>query len=102
MMGKKRLSDEERIKRRRERDRLRKRKQRASQKREQEMTEDFFGGILGGKTIEPHGSQTDKNVTNPDKIPRCPRCGHLREFCTCARDAEGKLTDGDGWLQSPV
>jgi hypothetical protein len=101
-MGRKKLSEEERIRRRRERDRLRKRRQRKAQKRESEIAETFLAEVAGVKPKLPDGDHTDKKGTNPDRVKRCPRCKHYLPFCTCARDSEGKLKDDDGWLTSPV
>lgn len=101
-MARKKLPEEERIRRRRERDRLRKRRQREAQKREQEIVNDFLGEVAGVKPKLPDGDHTGKRVRNPDHVRRCPKCGHYIPFCECPRDENGKLTDGDGWLTSPV
>ncbi len=102
-MGRQKLSEEERLKRRRERDKLRKRRQREARKRQEEIVTDFLSEIAGVKPTLPNGDQTEKNGhKNPDKVKRCSQCGHLLPFCSCARDQNGRLKQEGDWLTGPI
>jgi len=68
--------------------RIRKRIYRAQKKAEQNLEK-----IKREQNTEPRV----EIKKNPDRVPRCPICGHLEPFCTCSK--EQKENSESSWLR---